>query len=93
MKKSKTNRNKSRDDKKNSPFEERKKFCPFSQKNSPKIDYKDIKLLSRYVSEKGKIIPSRITNVSSKKQKELSKAIKRARFLGLMSYTQKTYTK
>ena len=80
---------KHRDDKKNSPFEERKKFCPFSRLNSPKIDYKNIKLLSRYISEKGKMIPSRITNVSNKKQKELSKAIKRARFLSLMSYTQK----
>ena len=80
---------KSRDDRKNSPFEERKKFCPFSQKNSPKIDYKDIKLLSRYISENGKITPSRITNVSSKKQKELSNAIKRARYLSLISYTQK----
>ena len=89
MKKSRNSNYKSRYDKKNSPFEERKRFCPFSQKNSPKIDYKDIKLLSRYVSEKGKMIPSRITNVSSKKQKELSKAIKRARFLSLMSYTQK----
>lgn len=84
---------KNRDDKKNSPFEERKKFCPFSQPTSPKIDYKDIRLISRYVSEKGKITPSRITNVSSKKQKELSKAIKRARFLSLMSYTQKNYIK
>mgnify|MGYP001162242696 CR=1 FL=1 len=81
----------SRDDRKNSPFEERKHFCPFSQKNSPRIDYKDIKLLLRYVSEKGKITPSRITNVSNKKQKELAKAIKRAKFLGLMSYTQKYY--
>ena len=89
MKKSRNSSYKSRDDKRNSPFEERKRFCPFSQKNSPKIDYKDIKLLSRYVSEKGKMTPSRITNVSSKKQKELSKAIKRARFLSLMSYTQK----
>ncbi len=78
-----------KDDRKNSPFEERIKYCPFSQKNSPKIDYKDVKLLLKYISEKGKITPSRITNVSSKKQKELSKAIKRARFLGLMSYTQK----
>ena len=77
------------DKKNNIPFEERKKFCPFSQKNSPKIDYKDIKLLTRYISEKGKIIPSRITNVSNKKQKELSLAIKRARFLSLMSYTEK----
>ena len=69
--------------------EYRKKFCPFSSKNSPKIDYKDIRLLSRYVSEKGKMIPSRVTNVSRKKQKELSKAIKRARYLALMSYTNK----
>ena len=76
-------------DKNNIPFEERKKFCPFSQKNSPTIDYKDIKLLSRYISEKGKIIPSRITNVSRIKQKELAVAIKRARFLSLMSYTNK----
>ena len=90
MKKSSFKRNKRpRDERKNTPFEEKKKFCHFSQKNSPKIDYKDIRLLSRYISEKGKIIPSRITNVSSKKQKELSKAIKRSRFLALMSYTQK----
>ena len=51
----------------------------------------DIAVLSRYISEKGKITPSRISNVSSKKQKELSKAIKRARFLGLMSYTLKVF--
>ena len=80
-----------KDDKNNSPFEDRKKFCPFSQKNSPIIDYKDIKMLSRYVSEKGKIVPSRITNVSRSKQKDLSKAIKRARFLALMSFTNKTF--
>ena len=91
MKRNKANRTRSRDDRKNSPFEDRKRFCPFSQKDSPIIDYKDIKLLSRYISEKGKISPSRITNVSSKKQKELSKAIKRARFLGLMSYTLKVF--
>jgi len=80
---------KSREDRKNSPFEDRKRFCPFSQKNSPDIDYKDIRLLSRYISEKGKITPSRITNVSSSKQKKLALAIKRARFLSLMSYTNK----
>ena len=78
-----------KDERKNSPFEERVKYCPFSQKNSPKIDYKDLRLISRYISEKGKIVPSRITNVSSKKQKLLAQAIKRARFLGLISYTQK----
>ena len=88
MKRNKNNR-KPRDDSKNSPFEERRRFCPFSQKNSPTIDYKDIRLLSRYISEKGKITPSRITNVSRIKQKELSIAIKRARFLSLMSYTNK----
>ena len=90
MKTSARKSNRGRDEKKNnSPFEIRRKFCPFSQKNSPEINYKDIRLLSRYISEKGKITPSRITNVSSKKQKELSKAIKRARFLSLISYTQK----
>ena len=91
MKKNKKHKYKSRDETKNSPFEDRKRFCPFSQKNSPEIDYKDVKLLSRYVSEKGKIIPSRITNVSRIKQKELATAIKRARFLSLMSYTEKKY--
>ena len=90
MKRNKNRRN-YREDRKVSAFEDRKRFCPFSRKNSPIIDYKDIKLLSRYVSEKGKIVPSRITNVSNKKQKELSKAIKRARFLGLMSYTQRIF--
>ena len=91
MKKNKKFKRSSRDENKNSPFEDRKKFCPFSQKNSPVIDYKDIKLLSRYISEKGKITPSRITNVSRSKQKELSMAIKRARFLALMSFTNKAY--
>ena len=78
-----------REDKSNSPFENKRKFCPFSQPGSPVIDYKDIRLLSRYLTEKGKIIPSRITGVSRKKQKELARAIKRARFLSLMSYTNK----
>tara|TARA_B100000989_G_scaffold298699_1_gene289248 strand:+ start:2048 stop:2329 length:282 start_codon:yes stop_codon:yes gene_type:complete len=88
----KKNKFKSRkDERSNSPFENKKRFCPFSQPNSPVIDYKDIRLLSRYITEKGKIIPSRITGVSKKKQKELSKAIKRARFLSLMSYTKKSY--
>ena len=91
MKKNKKFKSRSRDDNKNSPFDDRKKFCPFSQKNSPLIDYKDVKLLNRYISEKGKITPSRITNVSRSKQLELSKAIKRARFLALMSYTNKYF--
>ena len=78
-----------KDENSNSPFENKKKFCPFSQPNSPKIDYKDLRMLSRYITEKGKIVPSRITGVSSGKQKELARAIKRARFLSLMSYTNK----
>tara|TARA_Y100000992_G_scaffold265522_1_gene202934 strand:+ start:239 stop:508 length:270 start_codon:yes stop_codon:yes gene_type:complete len=61
-----------------------KKKCPLSVKGAPVVDYKNIKLLKRYVSENGKILPSRITNVSQKKQRELSVSIKRARNLGLM---------
>ena len=61
-----------------------KKKCPLSEKNAPKIDYKNIKLLKRYVSENGKILPSRITSVSQKKQRELSLSIKRARNLALI---------
>ena len=68
------------------PFFKRKKSCPFSGPNAPTIDYKDVKLLSRYVTERGKIIPSRISSISTIKQRELSKAIKRARFLALMPY-------
>ena len=55
-------------------------------RSAPKIDYKDARLLQRYVSERGKIVPSRITAVSAKKQRELAQAIKRARFLGLLPY-------
>ena len=61
-----------------------KKMCPLSVKGAPKIDYKNIKLLKRYMSENGKILPSRITNVSQKKQRELSLSIKRARNLALL---------
>ena len=71
------------------PFFRRRKTCPFSGANAPKIDYKDVKLLQRYISERGKIVPSRITAVSSKKQRELSKAIKRARFMALIPYVVK----
>lgn len=71
------------------PFFRRRKTCPFSGANAPKIDYKDVRLLQRYVSERGKIVPSRITAVSSKKQRELAKAIKRARFMALLPYLVK----
>jgi len=68
------------------PFFRRRKTCPFTGPNAPKIDYKDVKLLQRYISERGKIVPSRITAVSAAKQRELAIAIKRARFLGLLPY-------
>ena len=68
------------------PFHRRRKSCPLTGANAPKIDYKDVRLLQRYVSERGKIVPSRITAVSAKKQRELARAIKRARFLGLLPY-------
>ena len=61
-----------------------KKKCPLSGKNAPEINYKDIKLLKRYMSENGKILPSKITSVSQNKQRELSKSIKRARILALI---------
>ena len=71
------------------PFFRRRKSCPFSGPNAPKIDYKDVRLLERFISERGKIVPSRITAVSTKKQRELARAIKRARFLGLLPYMVK----
>ena len=61
-----------------------KKNCPLSVKGAPKIDYKNVKLLKKYISENGKILPSRITNVSQKKQRELALCIKRARNLALI---------
>ena len=61
-----------------------KKKCPLTGKNAPEIDYKNVKLLKRYISEHGKILPSRITAVSQKKQRELSRSIKRARILALI---------
>ena len=68
------------------PFFRRRKSCPLSGPGAPTIDYKDVKLMQRFVSERGKIIPSRITAVSTKKQRELARAIKRARHLALLPY-------
>ncbi|MBL8677056.1 MAG: 30S ribosomal protein S18 [Alphaproteobacteria bacterium] len=68
------------------PFFRRRKTCPFSGADGIKIDYKDVKLLQKFTTERGKIIPSRITAVSQKKQRELAQAIKRARFIALMPY-------
>tara|TARA_A100001391_G_scaffold46046_2_gene27188 strand:+ start:70515 stop:70739 length:225 start_codon:yes stop_codon:yes gene_type:complete len=71
------------------PFYRRRKSCPFAGKDAPQIDYKDVRLLQGFMSERGKIVPSRITAVSGKKQRELAKAIKRARHLGLLPYIVK----
>ena len=60
------------------------RVCPLSGKDAPVIDYKNIKLLKKYLSESGRILPSRVTSVSLKKQKELSRSIKRARLLALL---------
>jgi small subunit ribosomal protein S18 len=66
-------------------FFRRRKVCPFKD-SDVEIDYKNLRLLQKYVTERGKIIPSRITFVSAKRQRELAMAIKRARFLALMPY-------
>ena len=60
------------------------KSCPLSGKNAPDIDYKNVKLLKKYTSDSGRILPSRVTSVSFKKQRELAKSIKRARLLALI---------
>jgi small subunit ribosomal protein S18 len=69
-------------------FFRRRKGCPLSEPNAPKVDYKNLKLLSRFISERGRILPSRITSVSAKKQRELKRAIKRARNLALLPFVQ-----
>ena len=87
-------RNKNKKRQKNSRFSKLSLFqkpdmkfikpCPLSGKNAPVLDYKNIKLLRKYISESGKILPPRITSVSFKKQRELAKSIKKARFLALL---------
>jgi small subunit ribosomal protein S18 len=71
------------------PFFRRRKSCPFAAKDAPQIDYKDVRLLQGFMSERGKIVPSRITAVSGKKQRELAQAIKRARQIGLLPFIVK----
>ena len=63
-----------------------KKVCPFCADKTVKVDYKDVKLLGRFITEKGRIIPSRISATCAKHQRELAKAIRRARFLALLPY-------
>ena len=68
-------------------FFRRRKFCRFTAEGVTEIDYKDIATLKNYITESGKIVPSRITGTSAKYQRQLSTAIKRARFLALLPYT------
>ena len=70
-----------------SKFFRRRKFCKFTAEGVKEIDYKDLNTLRQYLTENGKIVPSRITAVSAKKQRELARAIKRARYLALLPYT------
>ncbi|VFP83853.1 30S ribosomal protein S18 [Buchnera aphidicola] len=65
----------------------RRKFCRFTAEGVKQIDYKDIVTLKNYVTESGKIVPSRITGTKARYQRQLARAIKRARFIGLMPYT------
>ena len=70
------------------PAFRRRKSCPFSGENALTIDWKDVRMLGRFISERGKIVPSRITAVSQKKQRELASAIKNARFMALLPYVR-----
>jgi small subunit ribosomal protein S18 len=70
-----------------SRFFRRRKYCRFTVEGIKQIDYKDLKLLKDFVMENGKIVPSRITGTSAKYQRQLSTAIKRARYLALLPYT------
>lgn len=65
----------------------RRRFCKFTAEGISEIDYKDLNLLSEYITETGKIVPSRVTGTTAKYQRQLSKAIKRARFLALLPYS------
>jgi small subunit ribosomal protein S18 len=70
-----------------SRFFRRKKYCRFTAEKVTEIDYKDINMLKGYISETGKIVPSRITGTKARYQRQLATAIKRARFLALLPYT------
>ena len=70
-----------------SRFYRRRKYCRFTAEGITEVDYKDLELLKAYVSETGKIVPSRITGTKAKYQRQLAKAVKRARYLSLLPYT------
>lgn len=70
-----------------SRFYRRRKYCRFTAEGVEEIDYKDLEILKAYISETGKIVPSRITGTKARYQRQLAKAIKRARYLALIPYT------
>ena len=70
-----------------SSFYRRRKYCRFTAEGIKEIDYKDIDLLKQYITETGKIVPSRITGTKAKYQRQLARAVKRARFLALLPYS------
>ena len=70
-----------------SRFFRRRKYCRFTAEGITEVDYKNVGLLKAYITETGKIVPSRITGTKAKYQRQLSKAIKRARYLALLPYT------
>ncbi len=72
-----------------SKFFRRRKFCKFTAEGVKEIDYKDLETLRAYITETGKIVPSRITGTKARYQRQLSMAVKRARFLALLPYTDK----
>jgi small subunit ribosomal protein S18 len=81
---------KKKDDKKNSSSRslfKRRKFCRFTAEKIAEVDYKDLNILKEFISENGKLIPARITGTKARYQRQLSTAVKRARFLALMPYT------
>ena len=69
----------------------RRKFCRFTAEKTVEIDYKDLDVLKAYITETGKIVPSRITGTSAKYQRQLATAIKRARYLALLPYTDQHF--
>ncbi len=71
----------------NRPLFKRRKFCRFTAEGIKEVDYKDVELLKDFINENGKIIPARITGTKARYQRQLSAAIKRARFLALLRYT------
>ena len=84
-------KNKEKISKRRSEFDNRKRFCKFTSLGIEEIDYKDIKLLKEYITETGKIMPARITGTSAKYQRQLTRAVKRARHLALLPYTDSHY--